>query len=147
MNFSIINAAAEHIQQIASIEQKEFSFPMTGEMLSHLLEDSTVIFLSAVSGGNVLGYVSMKYVDNEGFFNNIAVLPEFRCMGIGDSLINKLFDESRAKNVDILSLEVRENNRSAIKLYEKNGFEIAGIIKNYYTNPKDNAIIMRKILL
>lgn len=131
--------------QISLIEQQTFSLPMSFDVLKHLSEDETVIFIAAVSSESVLGYASLKCVDYEGFFNNIAVNSSFRGKGIGDILVKELLSISKDKGITEVSLEVRETNDVAINLYKKNGFELAGIIKNYYTKPKENAIIMRKI--
>lgn len=146
MDYIIEKTIPEYIPQIAAIEEEEFSFPMDMEMLHRLLDDDSVIFLSAVQDGTVLGYASLKYVDDEGYFNNIAVHRSFRGLGIGDRLLKELLSESGSCNISTISLEVRQMNVNAIRLYEKNGFETAGIIKNYYTKPKDNAIIMRTSL-
>lgn len=147
MDYIIHSATSSMLPQISLMEQEEFSFPMTYSMLSNLIDDNNVIFISAVSSGTILGYASLKFVDDEGFFNNIAVNRQYRGQGIADHLLKELFIVSKAKGINTISLEVRESNAAAVYLYEKNGFEITGNIKNYYTKPKENAIIMRKTFI
>jgi ribosomal-protein-alanine N-acetyltransferase len=75
---------------------------------------------------------------------NIAVHPEYRRVGIARSLIEYLIDELNRRGCHSLSLEVRASNAPAIGLYEKLGFQQVGLRKNYYRNPKEDALILRK---
>ena len=75
---------------------------------------------------------------------NIAVRPEYRRRGIAESLIHELVSELKAKDAYCLTLEVRASNLPAITLYEKLGFVQVGRRPNYYTSPKEDALILRK---
>ena len=75
---------------------------------------------------------------------NIAVSPDYRRQGIGQALVERLVTELSAVGVRCLALEVRLSNEPAKALYEKLGFALAGRRPNYYRNPKEDALILRK---
>jgi ribosomal-protein-alanine N-acetyltransferase len=75
---------------------------------------------------------------------NVAVHPDFRRRGIAEALVNRLVEELKAIDSHSLTLEVRASNVPAISLYEKLGFSEVGRRKNYYRNPREDALIMRK---
>lgn len=90
----------------------------------------------------IVGFAGIKTVFNESDIMNIVVKKSFRNKGIGSLLLKKLIDVSTSLNVTSITLEVMEENFSAIHLYEKFGFEIIGIRKNYYKDK--NGIVMNK---
>lgn len=146
-DYKIIHAKACHIDEIESIERQCFSMPWTKENLSAYLSDGMHTLLAAVScTGSVLGYVGLMYVLDEGYIANVAVAPEHRRFGIGDALISELTDFAADNKLSFLTLEVRESNRAAIALYEKNGFIKVGLRKAYYDKPKENAVLMTKFI-
>jgi ribosomal-protein-alanine N-acetyltransferase len=75
---------------------------------------------------------------------NIAVHPDYRRQGIGRDLVLALSDALKEKGIRGLMLEVRASNAPAIALYEQLGFIQVGLRPNYYRNPKENALILRK---
>ena len=75
---------------------------------------------------------------------NIAVRPDFRRLGVAESLVSALCDHLRRRQVRSLSLEVRASNAPAKALYEKLGFAQVGCRPNYYKAPKEDALILRK---
>ena len=74
---------------------------------------------------------------------NIGILEAFRRQGIGEILLKKTLNYASEKNVDSIWLEVRESNSAAIKFYKKHGFIEIQIRKGFYTNPTDNALVMK----
>ena len=85
-----------------------------------------------------------SFILDEAYITNVAVFPEYRKMGVGTALLNKVFALKDELNLSFVSLEVRQSNLSAIRLYEKLGFKTEGTRKNFYTNPLENALIMTK---
>jgi ribosomal-protein-alanine N-acetyltransferase len=75
---------------------------------------------------------------------NVAVHPDHRRKGIAESLIHALVQKLKECESHCLTLEVRASNAPAIALYEKLGFTEAGRRRNYYRNPKEDALILRK---
>ena len=101
-------------------------------------------WLVAVSGEQVVGYVGSQTVLDGSDMMNIAVSPDFRRKGIAESLIEALISFLRERGSRCLILEVRASNVPAIALYEKLGFLEIGRRRNYYRNPKEDALILRK---
>lgn len=146
MSFQIRDAAAPHIEQLEALEQACFSVPWTKEQLERQLPDESHVFLVAVEGEEVLGYVGMTHVLDEGYISNVAVAPEARRKGIGDSLIYELLKRAEGRGLSFVTLEVRSGNTLAVSLYEKHGFVKVGLRKKYYSCPVEDAILMTKYL-
>jgi len=143
MGFIVRPVCTDDISQILEIENNTFSSPFSQSALEAQLNPENHIFLCAADqSGRVAGYVGMMYVLDEGYINNVAVRPEYRKQGIGFALITGLINECAQKGLSFASLEVRESNYPAIALYSKCSFELAGKRKNYYTKPKEDALIM-----
>ena len=102
------------------------------------------MWLVAEEDGRVAGYIGSQTVCEESDMMNVAVHPDFRRRGIGEALVKALETELRARGSHCLTLEVRASNAPAIALYEKLGFSQAGLRKNYYRDPKEDALILRK---
>ena len=142
----IQNAEKKHLAQLENLEKLCFSMPWTREQLESQLPDAQHVFLVAVDGESVLGYVGMMFVLDEGYISNVAVSPEARRCGIGDALIAELLLRAEEKALSFVTLEVRESNEAAIRLYQKHGFQKVGLRKKYYDLPKEDAILMTKFL-
>ena len=147
MGFRIVNASPRHLPELETLEKRCFSLPWTEEMLMGQLPDDNHEFLAAESeSGELLGYVGMMTVLDEGYISNVAVAPEQRRQGIADALITALLERAALRALSFVTLEVREHNEPAIALYEKHGFVPVGLRKNYYEAPVENAILMTKFL-
>ncbi len=147
MGFRIVNASPRHLTELEALEKRCFSLPWTEEMLMGQLPDDNHEFLAAESeSGELLGYVGMMTVLDEGYISNVAVAPEQRRQGIADALITELLERAALRALSFVTLEVREHNEPAIALYAKHGFAPVGLRKNYYEAPVENAILMTKLL-
>ena len=142
MDYKLTPMTAEHIPQIAALERACFSHPWSEDMLrEELWNDAAVIVAAEGEDGTVLGYAGLQTVLDEGYINNVAVDPRFRRQGVADELIAAFVRFGRAK-LAFLTLEVRASNAPAIALYEKHGFQEVGRRKDYYVDPKEDAILM-----
>ena len=94
----------------------------------------------------VVGYAAVSSVLDEGSLDNIAVAPEYRRRGVGEALLQEIIRRSRERELAFLYLEVRAGNEAAIALYKKHGFVPVGCRKNYYEKPREDAILMTKVL-
>ncbi len=128
---------------IAEIEKQCFTKPWSEQGILDSVNSGTV-FLVAEKAFRVAGYVSINTAVDEGYINNIAVAPKFRRQGIAERLLKRLDRVADEKQLSFISLEVRESNAAAIALYNKCGYQNMGVRKNFYENPKENAIIMTK---
>ncbi len=147
MEIRIVNAAPRHLEALEQLEMSCFSMPWTREMLLGQMPDDSHEFLAAEDeSGELLGYVGMMTVLDEGYISNVAVAPEQRRRGIADALIRTLLDRAEMRELSFVTLEVREHNKPAIALYRKHGFVPVGLRKNYYEAPTENAILMTKYL-
>ena len=146
------SGAEAFLPDLLAIEEDCFSQPMTKtQLLALCLADSTLWILAesdgAAGGGQIVGSVWCQVVLDEGYIGNVAVRPDFRRRGIADSLLRGLDAAAEEKKLRFLTLEVREGNYPAIALYEKHGYTHIGIRRDYYYNPKENALLMTKVFL
>ena len=142
MEIAVKDACPKDVPSILEMEQAYFSYPHTEDQLLRSLRGPMHEFLAAESEEGICGYVGMEYVIDEGYISNIAVKESCRRCGIADALLAALKQRARELGLAFISLEVREQNLPAISLYEKNAFEKTGFVKNYYSQPADNAVIM-----
>ena len=142
MSYIIQNADLTHVPGIHAIESECFSEPWTEQSIISQLPDANHVFLVALDGDHVIGYVGMMNVLDEGYISNVAVTSAYRRQKIADALINELMKRAESLQLSFVTLEVRESNEPAKTLYKKHGFEIVGVRKGYYTKPKENAVLM-----
>lgn len=135
---------ASHTQAVAEIEKVCFSDPWSLNSINSELENPLSLWLVALDGDRVVGYVGSQTVLGGSDMMNLAVLPEYRKQGIGERLVNDLVEHLKENGACCLVLEVRQSNAPAISLYTKLGFQQVGLRPNYYRNPRENALILRK---
>ena len=140
----IIPMNESHVAQVAALEKQCFSDPWSENSVASELENPLSLWLIPEEDGAVCGYVGSQTVLDETDMMNIAVRPDCRRKGIAAALITELVSRLKARGSRVLRLEVRESNFSAIALYEALGFTQLGLRKNYYRNPKENALILGK---
>ena len=141
---TITHMTENHVPQIAELEKICFCDPWSENSIASELGNRLSCWLVALEENTVVGYVGSQTVLGETDMMNIAVHPEYRKKGIAKTLIESLIDELSKKGSHSLMLEVRASNAPAKNLYEKLGFSMAGVRKNYYRNPKEDALILRK---
>lgn len=139
----VVSIEREHIKPIAELEEICFSTPWSAEAVLDAFKNGTKFFV-AVKNKRVIGYIGISCILDEGYITNIAVLPQYRNKGVGTALLNRVFSLARDLALSFISLEVRESNQGAISLYKKLGFKQEGKRKSFYTNPKEDALIMTK---
>ena len=140
----ITNMNDRNVSQVAQLEKLCFSDPWSENSVASELENPLALWLVAEKHGAVVGYVGSQTVMDETDMMNIAVHPDHRRQGIAEALIEALITALKQKGSRSMTLEVRASNENARRLYEKLGFQQAGIRKNYYRNPREDAIILRK---
>lgn len=143
MKAEIIRLSAESAPAVAAVEKACFSHPWSEATVLSEIRNPLNDFFGAFIEGEFAGYIGGQTVCEETSIFNIAVLPSFRRKGIAKALIENFIAAVRQKGSEQIFLEVRTSNLAAISLYEKNGFVFYGIRKDYYDDPKENAILMR----
>ncbi len=142
----IVKMDETHVAAIAAIEKLCFCDPWSENSIAYELTSRLSYWLVALEDGQVLGYIGSQSVLGESDMMNVAVHPNYRRKGIAEDLVNALSADLKARDNVCLTLEVRASNAPAIALYEKLGFTQVGLRKNYYRNPKEDALILRKPL-
>ena len=134
----------EHVAQVAYLETVCFHDPWSISSIASEVSNRLSLWLVAAEDDQVIGYVGSQTVLGETDMMNIAVHPEYRKQGIATLLINDLVDKLKEQGSHSLMLEVRASNEPAISVYRKLDFMEVGRRKNYYRNPKEDALILRK---
>ena len=142
----IIKMEQGHVAQVAALEAICFRDPWSEKSVASELNNPLSHWLVAVEDDAVLGYIGSQTVLDESDMMNVAVSPAHRRKGIAEAQVLALADTLREKGSVKLTLEVRASNAPAITLYEKLDFKPIGLRKNYYRNPKEDALILQKEL-
>lgn len=133
-----------HVAAVANLEKICFSDPWSEKSVGEELQNELSLWLVAMEGERLAGYVGSQTVLGETDMMNVAVDPDFRRQGLGNKLIQSLIEQLKAGGSHCLTLEVRASNTPAIALYEKLGFQEIGRRPKYYRNPREDALILRK---
>jgi ribosomal-protein-alanine N-acetyltransferase len=138
----IRSLALSDVGDIEAIERRAYRTPWSRSMFASELAKSTSICLGAFEGDRLVGYtINSRYVD-AWHVMNVAVDPEWHHRGIATALLTRLFDLTEADAQRGYTLEVRVSNQDAIDLYEKLGFESRGVRRGYYTDNREDALVM-----
>ena len=140
----IIKMKESHVSQIAALERLCFSDAWSENSIRSELSNKLSLWLVAVDGDRVAGYIGSQTVLGWADMMNLCVSPDYRRQGIGEQLTMELERQLREEKVECLTLEVRVSNAPAITLYEKLGFQQVGKRPRYYEKPREDALILRK---
>lgn len=132
------------IRQVCRLESVLFSDGWSEKSLEDTLRFHPDTVFAAVQGERLVGYLLFMPAADEGELLRIGVDPDFRRRGAGRALMACMDQYALGHEIQTIWLEVRESNRAARNLYEQGGFQVQGIRKNYYRDPKEHAVIMSK---
>ena len=135
---------AVHVKQVAELEKVCFADPWSEKSITSELSNALSLWLVALDRDTVAGYIGSQSVLGESDMMNVAVHPEYRRQGIAEGLVLQLVQALKENGNACLTLEVRASNAPAIALYKKLDFQEVGRRPNYYRNPKEDALILRK---
>ncbi len=142
--FVIVPMEECHVPAIAELETVCFNDPWPDQSIRSELTNPLSLWLVALEEDKVIGYVGSQTVLGESDVMNTAVAPAHRRKGLARALFLELESLLKAKKVHSLTLEVRASNEAAQALYEGLGYIQVGRRPNYYRNPKEDALILRK---
>ncbi len=137
---------AEDLDGVLRLEEASFNNPTTREWYERELERPDVCFIYVLRTPEhpVAAFCAFWLVAGQVHINNLAVLPELRGRGIGTQLLEALIAEAAHLGAVLLTLEVRQSNTPALRLYARSGFTQEGVRKNYYTRPVEDALILSR---
>lgn len=132
------------ILQVYEIGRQSFTTPWQLSSFEYEIENRDAILKVAVLNVDIVGYICVRTILDVTHVMDLAVTPRLKRMGIGSLLLRNALQELRRTRPDIsmITLEVRESNIAALKLYEKYGFREIGRRRGYYKKPVEDALIM-----
>lgn len=132
----------EDIPAVAALEAQCFHTPWSVAALAYLTGSDAFGVVCLDEGGAALAYAGITVSFDDGALTNVATAPAARRKGLGERVLRALMEEARRRGVTHFSLEVRESNFPAIRLYEKLGFRAVGTRPRFYTDPAEAALVM-----
>lgn len=143
MSIVVRRMTMDDLDGVMLVEVDSFLTPWSRSAFEEELSQNRLArYLVAVDNGAIIGYAGTWLVINEAHVTNVAVSGQRRRAGIGRLLMEKLMDLSRDSGMDSMTLEVRVSNEAARHLYQQLGFVEAGLRKNYYSETKEDALIL-----
>ena len=133
-------------ERLAELDKRCFEIPWSKKAFEDELKNELASYFIAREGEEIIGYAGFWNVSGEGDITNVAVDANYRRQHIGTELLKALIKEAMSMGVELLTLEVRKSNIAAQGLYASFGFEEIGVRKGYYSNNREDALIMTKVL-
>ena len=132
------------LDEVLAIERASFSNPWSRDMFLWELQNSGVSYGYVLRGpeGSIAAFCTIWIVQDEVHINNVAVSPGHRGKGVGLSLLRFVLRMAAGLGARRATLEVRRSNAPALRLYERLGFRLAGVRRNYYSSPVEDALIL-----
>lgn len=144
--FRLREMGAGHLDAVVAIEREGFADPWQKRDFVNALNRRNGYSLVYLNGRRVVAYAIGFLVANEYHLADLAVHPAFRRRGLGRRFLEAVLKGLPDRNADVVTLEVRVSNLSAIGLYRKLGFRTVAIRHGYYTSPAEDALVMLKAL-
>lgn len=132
----------QDVAEAAALEARIFTVPWSENGFRSALDSKDTLYLTARENGKLVGYCGFWQSFDEADITNVAVDESCRKRGVGYRMLHELMRLGRERGVLRYTLEVRVGNTAAIHLYEKLGFASAGVRKNFYEKPREDALIM-----
>lgn len=130
------------VPQVAALEASCFSTPWSENSIRAELENPYAVWLTAMEGDTLAGYLGGQFGPDGGDIMTIATAPEFRGRGVAKRLISAMAAYFQKKSLRWLTLEVRPSNTAAVGLYQSMGFREVGRRPRYYKKPTEDALLM-----
>ena len=137
-------ATTADLDGVLAIEDASFNNPTTREWYEGELKRPEICFIYVLRTPDcpVAAFCAFWRVADQIHINNLAVRPELRGQGLASRLLADVMAESARLGADRATLEVRRSNTAALRLYAKAGFAEAGVRRNYYTKPVEDALVL-----
>jgi ribosomal-protein-alanine N-acetyltransferase len=137
-------AGPDDLKGVERLQQQTFTNPWGADAIRWELENTDVarLYVAAEPGGELVAYCACWVVFDELHINSFAVDPAWRRRGFARRLLRRVLDEGAAAGARSATLEVRNSNVPARKLYEGLGFQVEGVRRDYYQDPREDALIL-----
>lgn len=133
----------DDLKAILEIERDSFSTPWSLEAFkTELIDNEYARYLCLEFEGQVIGYMGLWFILDEGHITNIAITPNHRGKKWGEFLMRSVIEKMAEQGMERMTLEVRISNNPAQSLYKRLGFTVAGVRKGYYADTGEDAMIM-----
>ena len=132
----------EDLACVADLEKICFTECWSYKLLEAGINSPYDLYFVALCRDQIIGYCCLRLLAGEGEIQRIAVLPEYRRLGIGRKMMEAMVNYATKNQAYAISLEVRESNFAARRLYESFGFAAEAVRRGYYHNPLEDALIM-----
>jgi len=136
----------EDVEEVIKIEKQSFSDPWSKDNFMAELNLPFSWVWAAKIETSLAGYCCCWEMEEELQIANLAVHPDFRSQGVGKKILQEILNRACQRKIKRVTLEVRESNQAALKLYQGFGFEEIGRRKKYYRKPNEDGLILAKIL-
>ncbi len=143
---SIKRLDINYAKQLYDISNNCFTNTWSLDSIEEIFKYDYNYYYGIIQDYILIGYVGIMVVGDEADLINIAVLPDYRGRGLANQLMTYVMKEVIILGLQKITLEVRESNEIAIKLYSNFSFDKIDIRKGYYTNPSENAVIMQTFI-
>lgn len=143
---SFSRLSQEYIPAVMQIETEAYPDPWTYNMFRQEIYNENSHFYLLFSGNVLAGYGGFWLLLDEIHITRMTIIPALRGRGLAKQLMGYLFDVARKCGAETARLEVRESNRTALRLYESLGFVQEGCRKAYYRHSNEDAIVMARAI-
>ncbi len=146
--YSVVAMQLNHLDEVLKIEEQSFPTPWSRYAFTcELLDNDFARYFCLLHGDKVVGYMGLWVILDEGHITNVAIHPDYRNNGLGEFLMRHVMLRCQSSGVQRMTLEVRVSNLAAQSLYKRLGFSGVGVRRGYYTDTREDAMIMWKDML
>ncbi|WP_064091180.1 ribosomal protein S18-alanine N-acetyltransferase [Rossellomorea aquimaris] len=133
----------DDLDAVMEIEHESFTIPWNRDaFINEIQQNHLSTYIVIEDEQRVVGYCGVWLVVDEAHITNVAVLPSYRGLGLGEDLMRRIMDIAKEVGARVMTLEVRVSNQAAQHLYRKLGFQDGGIRKRYYSDNQEDALVM-----
>lgn len=134
---------AADLAAVMTIETSSYTVPWSEATFRGLLRRGDADVVVAEADGELIGYAAAWFVADQAELGNIAVAESWRRRGVGARLVETVLERAGERGMREVFLEVRPSNTAARRLYEQFGFREVSRRRNYYAEPREDAVVMR----
>jgi [ribosomal protein S18]-alanine N-acetyltransferase len=150
LRYSLVPLSSRHLDDVTAIERESYTNPWPRSAFEYEIDKNPVSFclvaLSTEASNELAGYCISWIVFEYLHIQNVTVHPAHRRRGLGRFLLARAFEEGISRGATVALLEVRRSNLAALDLYLELGFREAGTRKDYYSRPREDAVLFEREL-